>query len=346
METDRNENSIIESAEEKFATYLAENGDGPSRSRSPWSRNPERTALRADLVAKLKLFKYVLGTISRSPGISQFNAHRWADRIIAEEPPSYRYLHPNRAYKRLSYLGNITLLAIALTFVVLGSGYWIYNSNGEQSATTDPFLAATTYATAKGEQSLITLPDGSTVLLNVDSKLEVSSGFDKDNRDIRLNGEALFNVVHRSVNPFTVNAGKTVSKVMGTTFTVRHYSTDSITSVAVRNGKVAVNDVVVTPNQLLTVNKDRQSYVSIASDAQFAFADGVLTIEDIPLSHVIPSLNRWYDVEIVVVDTAMMNQRLNAAFKSRSRSELVEFLGFVFSTRIEQNGKTITLYPR
>jgi ferric-dicitrate binding protein FerR (iron transport regulator) len=103
-----------------------------------------------------------------------------------------------------------------------------------------------TYATANGERGAVTLTDGSTVILNAASRLDVPANYSSGNRTVRLIGEGLFTVSSHAGHPFTVISGLTKTRVLGTSFVVRHYGTDTTVMVAVRTGKVSVGTTVVT----------------------------------------------------------------------------------------------------
>lgn len=94
-----------------------------------------------------------------------------------------------------------------------------------------------TYSTAKGEQRIIRLEDGSIVHLNTDSRLKVR--FSKTGRDLRLlNGEALFTVQHDRARPFRVRSDGTLIQAVGTQFNV--YRRPAGTRVSVLEGTVRI----------------------------------------------------------------------------------------------------------
>lgn len=86
----------------------------------------------------------------------------------------------------------------------------------------------------------VNLPDGSTVLLQPDSRLSYSVAFTGRTRDVRLTGQAFFDVVKNPAHPFFVYAGDVVTRVVGTSFTVRAFPGDGGVRVLVRTGQVAV----------------------------------------------------------------------------------------------------------
>lgn len=96
------------------------------------------------------------------------------------------------------------------------------------------------YTTAIGETSTVTLADGSRVILNTDTRLTVR--FRDDRRDLRLErGEALFEVAHDVSRPFEVFAAGTITRAVGTRFSLRAVSS-KVVKVVVTEGSVTLRD--------------------------------------------------------------------------------------------------------
>ena len=90
--------------------------------------------------------------------------------------------------------------------------------------------------TAVGEQSTLTLPDGSEVILNTNTEIEIA--FSGAVRNVFLNrGEAFFEVTKNPLRPFRVYAGNRMVEAVGTAFTVQHSDAENI-EVVVKEGKV------------------------------------------------------------------------------------------------------------
>jgi ferric-dicitrate binding protein FerR (iron transport regulator) len=202
------------------------------------------------------------------------------------------------------------------------------------------------YTTGSGERATITLPDGGTVALNVASRLEVPMDYMTGNRVVRLNGEGLFSVPHNSGAPLTVIAGATAARVLGTSFVVRHYATDSVTTVAVRDGKVAVGSVVLTANWLLEVGRYGVVSLRSAEPGVFGFATGVLTLDDLFLPKAIPELDRWYDVDIRLGDPELAKRGVGGKFAAGSIADLTAILELTLDVRVMRDGRVLTLMPR
>ena len=102
----------------------------------------------------------------------------------------------------------------------------------------DPFLSSNgLYATAIGQQQSTTLADGSVVLLNTNSQINVK--YNNEYRNIRLlQGEVHFTVAKGAARPFRVYAGNGRVQAVGTAFSV--YLKDNTIDVTVTEGKVVL----------------------------------------------------------------------------------------------------------
>ncbi len=133
--------------------------------------------------------------------------------------------------KVIPYSWSKQLLRIAAVIFVVVGGYWLldnWNQKPEDIA----------YQTATNEKTQITLPDGSKVWLNENTKIAFTENFDP--RIVNLEGEAFFDVEHLTEDrPFEIRSGNTKITVLGTSFNVRAYPEESRVEVTVESGTVA-----------------------------------------------------------------------------------------------------------
>ena len=232
------------------------------------------------------------------------------------------------------------VLALIATVTVLG---WRAGASHIRERVAQSTL---TYTTGNGQRANITLPDGSTASLNVASRLEVPTDYVTGNRTVRLTGEALFSVAHHAGMPFTVIAGGATAQVLGTSFLVRHYTSDTTTTVAVRTGKVAVRAVVLTAARQVVIGLTGAMREQLADAAQFSFTTGVLTLEGVRFPAAIPELDRWYDADIRLGDSAVATQKVTGEFAAGSLADLTDILAGSFNVRVVRSGQVLTLYSR
>ncbi|MVT09842.1 FecR family protein [Chitinophaga tropicalis] len=114
-------------------------------------------------------------------------------------------------------------------------------------------IAVNTENKSAGEQHF-QLPDGSKVVLQPGSRILYNkAAFGKKNREVTVEGIVSFDVQKDPAKPFLVHAKKTLTKVLGTTFTIRALPGESKTYVTVSSGRVAVSKQQKKPTEGLLV---------------------------------------------------------------------------------------------
>lgn len=159
--------------------------------------------------------------------------------------------------------------------------------------------------TEVNQQKEILLADGTKVVLNQNSQLVFPESFEGNNRKVRLTGEAYFNVSHNPDKPFLIQTEEATVKVLGTSFNVRAYPSESFTEVEVESGKVAFNltdsknQVILTANEKGYYQHDQKLVKSAVpfTNAQ-AWRTGELRFKDLGLQEAINLVERRYAVEI------------------------------------------------
>ena len=186
------------------------------------------------------------------------------------------------------------------------------------------------YETPVGGQSRITLADGSSVILNTNSLLDVN--FSGKCRDVHLRrGEAYFEVVHDKARPFTVYANNYVVRDIGTAFDV-HLSKTGLVEVGVTKGSVEVMPanggqasgaakslgiVAAGHNIVLGQKVERAEAVSSADlGRKLAWRQGELIYTGQPLAEVLADISRYSDIKIELADPALENLPVGGAFRT------------------------------
>lgn len=235
-----------------------------------------------------------------------------------------------------------TLAGVALGMIIMTVGWYAATTGlGAHRRT-----SVSAYVTGNGQRANITLPDGNTVALNVASRLDVPTDYGTGDHTVHLTGEALFTVTHHAGSPFTVVAGAMTAHVLGTSFTVRHYATDTSALVAVRDGKVGVGVAAVTAGRAAEVGRHGVMRLSLADPAEFSFATGTLVLHRRRLSDAIPELDRWYNADIRVNSEALKDQVVNGTLTTGSLSDLKSILELSCNAHVMRNGRVLTLSAR
>lgn len=200
-------------------------------------------------------------------------------------------------------------------------------------------------STSYGEKKQITLPDGSIVILNSLSSISYPENIHKANiREIKLEGEAYFNVVSNKKSPFIVNASETRVEVLGTKFSVSAYLNDNNITTSLYEGSVSVsfesgNPIQLNPGEQATYNKkNRHVRISeIEDDSQNAWIKGSMYFENIPLEDIFKILEREKNITFKISDDVNKALRLTAKFNNNeSIEEILEHLSRAGGFTVEQ----------
>lgn len=209
-----------------------------------------------------------------------------------------------------------------------------------------PFAESRTYATSNRERAELRLTDGTLVRIAPASRLRVAADFGTDRRDVYLEGEAYFEVVHDARRPFTVFAGNASAQDLGTEFVVRSYADDNAVQVVVREGEVALSGVGrLMPGDLgrLTADGRTTHERGVPVDAYLAWLDGRLVFRDTPLAEVLRTLDRWHDVDIRLADSALGAMPFTGELTDASLPMSIELVSRVLGLRVRRDGEVTVL---
>jgi transmembrane sensor len=196
-----------------------------------------------------------------------------------------------------------------------------------------------TYNTARAEQRVQQLPDGSVLHLNTDS--EVTVRYSRAERVVNLNrGQAYFEVAHAGARRFRVEAGRAGIVAVGTQFDV--YRKPGAVVVTVLEGSVAVfagGTVPPSPAGPLAANSTRldagyQLQVNdrigapqrVDTRAAVAWLARQIDFENEPLGQVVAEFNRYSHVEIEIDDEAIRALPVSGVFGAYDTDSFTTFL--------------------
>lgn len=203
-------------------------------------------------------------------------------------------------------------------------------------------------STPAATTTLVTLSDGTRVMLNANSTLEYPASFDDaEVREVRLKGEAHFEVTKNPHRPFVVKAGEMQTQVLGTIFDVKAYRKDA-PKVTLMEGKVKVSnadtEVEMRPGQTATLQSDK-IVVSRASSSVSDWLEGDFDMDQVTLAEAMSDIGAWYNKTVVFQSQANMDKLIHFRFSRRaSLQEIITALNEmgVAKVRIEK-GKIMVL---
>ena len=203
-------------------------------------------------------------------------------------------------------------------------------------------------STPAATTTLVTLSDGTRVMLNANSTLEYPASFDDaEVREVRLKGEAHFEVTKNPHRPFVVKAGEMQTQVLGTIFDVKAYRKDA-PKVTLMQGKVKVSnadtEVEMRPGQTATLQADK-IVVSKASSSASDWLEGDFDMDQVTLAEAMSDIGAWYNKTVVFQSQANMDKLIHFRFSRRaSLQEIITALNEMGVARIRmEKGKIMVL---
>ncbi len=263
---------------------------------------------------------------------------------------------PRKSFSLSSQPARSSLTKAALVLLVVAGGALAGRavlSSRPEAVTPAPAMRVVT--TPPGQRASFRLPDGTSVMLGVASTLRHPVSFAAGRREVQLDGEAYFEVVHDENRALAVRAGDIVAEDLGTEFVVRAYEEDRHARVVVREGKVVLRSAaartdaaeqVLLPGQLGRLKPDGTPVVERADTAAyFAWTDGRLVIDGVPLREALPQLSRWFDLEFRLGDSTLGEVPLTTTLKTQPSPDVLDLLASSLGMRQVRNGRTVTFYP-
>lgn len=200
-------------------------------------------------------------------------------------------------------------IAAALVFAVLFYSV-LNNFIGNIKSTPEYFEVYVPSA----KQSRLTLPDGTKVWVNSETKIKYSNQFNSKDRNIYLSGEAYFEVSKNEDLPFYVISRGVEIKVLGTKFNVKGYADEDKVETVLVEGKVELSrvgdksgsSIELQPGDKATLNLATSKVAISREDVidDIAWKDGKMIFRNSPLEEVCKILSRRYNAEIVLSDDA------------------------------------------
>ncbi|WP_437919694.1 FecR family protein [Sphingobacterium sp. LRF_L2] len=232
-----------------------------------------------------------------------------------------------------------TIVQIAAFFIcclcLSAMAYYLFeNPKIEAAAETN------TITTKKGEIRKVSLPDGSLVWLNNESSLTFPLEFGKKNRNVTLSGEGYFDVYRDENRPFVITTENFKTRVLGTQFIVREYSSDEESTVAVISGSVQVSknidrqvefteilgksDRIIYHKGIKKITRDQ----SVDLQNITSWKEGKLSFQNVSLLDVANTLQRRFNVRIKV-DPTLYEKKIYADFEQKSVETIMKVLSML-----------------
>lgn len=237
-------------------------------------------------------------------------------------------------------------------------------------------MAENTVSTKAGSKSKIQLPDGTQVWLNADSKIEYSESFNVKLREVKLSGEAFFDVVKNKEKPFIIHTAQMDVKVLGTAFNVRSYPDESTTETALLRGAVEISlhnnpekKYYLKPNDKLVINNNLTAVADTAVVAPRQDAEKLLVkikkvtvdknendvtetmwvknklaFDNETLEKILKETERWYNVDIELKNEKAKSFRFTSVFENKPLTDVLEALCLAARLHYQVKGSSVTIW--
>jgi transmembrane sensor len=299
---------LRDEAELWFARLL--DADCPREARAAFERWCNADPRHAEAYRELELLWERSAAAARTPAVMA--AAQRALRV-EPEPRARRWLFP------------VMAAGLAALVAAIALPRW-------PSATPDAIGAA--YATSPGEQRSVRLADGSSILLDTDTRLTVR--YSARTRNVALlQGQAQFHVHGDHAWPFVVHAGHGTVTAVGTTFQVRADS-DGI-DVSLLEGKLAIathapdgapQQVDITAGQGLHFDASGRITPPQPLDPQQAqgWTQGKLFVHDWRLPQLLAEMNRYSTTKLAIGDPSLQYIHISGVFRTHDQQTFLLML--------------------
>jgi transmembrane sensor len=268
-----------------------------------------------------------------------------AMRVRQPETP----VQPMPVHRRLGFMWRV---AASLTGLLLlaGVAFWYVQQAHQQRI-----------HTAFGENRTVTLPDGSTVLLNGNSTLTFNDAWDYDKtREVWLDGEGYFKVTKQqrsgqhTAGPvkFVTHTPTLDITVLGTQFNVN--TRRGATAVMLVEGRVQLNKpgqtradhiIEMKPGQFASAqpNIEKVAVRTEKSQLHTSWTQHEFVFDNTPLSDITQQLRDTYGLDITLEDTELGNRRFTGNLSNQSTETLLTTLALTFDLSVRRDGNRISL---
>lgn len=205
-----------------------------------------------------------------------------------------------------------------------------------------------------GQRMVVTLPDGSRIRLNAESRLRYPATLAGPARHVFLTGEGFFEVTPNPDQPFIVTTGTLTTTVKGTSFNVSAYAGEPTAEVTVLTGKVAVNArkgtqsvQLLTPGQTVSYQVSSNTFTkkTVTDRRQApAWLSGRLVFQRTPMRLIVRQLQRQFGVRIKLANKALATCTVVGEFSQMPLSDVLATLCQSIGATYQVNGKEVHIH--
>lgn len=197
------------------------------------------------------------------------------------------------------------------------------------------------FSTKTGEQKKIVLPDGTSVILNSNTRLTYDKSFNTATRTVFLRGKAFFDVAKNPDKPFSVNSDRFSTTALGTAFYVVSDSSGNY-SVKLLEGKVRINESNLKETAYLTAGEEvqwktsKKNFEKSTYDTAYLsnWVSGRIVFRKTPVREAIETLKKWYGVDILLSAPDHDGISINGTYQNVSLEDILKVICFSLNCEI------------
>lgn len=308
--------------DDTFLQYIRRNNDTAI---AKWESYIQLHPEIKDKVAAAVALYYNINTVeAEKDRTTQLN--RLQQAVKATHPARIRRINWRqvawRAAAVLLLLGGVTLL-------------WPRLKPRKPATAPNTFLV---YSSDWGQRKLLTLPDGSSVILNANTTVRIPSDYSNKHRHVELvKGAALFDVKTNSDDPFMVTSKQIQTTVLGTSFLIKSYPYEPQSTVSLLSGKVKVSEksgkadpLTLAPGEQARWNESTRemSRASFDTIALRTWKSGKLVFNNASAFEVIRELENWYGIPFELNGNSLNAKRFSGAFDNDKLEKVLNIFCF------------------
>jgi len=255
-----------------------------------------------------------------------------------------------RIYRPVKLINVLKIAAIFLIAFGLGwSIQYIPFVHNHQTAE----VSTQEITVPKGQINQIFLSDGTRIWINSESKLTLPSVFSPNERVVKLNGEAFFDVAKDKKRPFMVEVNGQQIKVFGTSFNVRAYANSNKIETTLETGKIQLKignqTKMLNPGEQSLYDKTKKHLViSKVDPVNFSsWKEGRYEFQNEDLIEVLKVVERWYDVEFTYDENTFKGMHFSGVIKrNKDTKHFLDLLNLTIPIRYEIQEDKIKISAR
>jgi transmembrane sensor len=231
---------------------------------------------------------------------------------------------------------HFRLLAAAASLILLAAlsaiALWL---SGRQQL--EKYRSAVTMVeTREGERARLTLSDSTHVVLNSGTLLNYDSDFNMETRNVKLTGEAYFDVATNPDKPFVVQLDKLRISATGTKFNVFSFGNEDRIEATLEEGHINIDVGTASPlkleagQQAIYFRKTGKCIVrNVAIETYTSWKENKLRFKDTPMEEVLRRIGRKYNVRFELSSTDLLDLKYTGTFIDEPINDVMQMLSTV-----------------